>query len=242
MQPDQNMPASRIGDGPTPQQIEAGQAVYSRRVLSNYDWFVLGISNRFVWRCPSRRIAQLYARHVSSNHLDVGVGSGYFLDRCDFPAPAPRLALMDLNPNALAFCAHRLARYAPEVHRCNVLQPIAIDVEPFDSVALSYLLHCLPGALESKAVVFDHLQPLLRPGAVVFGATLLHDDASRGWLATRLMNLYNARGIFSNREDTLQRLELALTQRFSAVSVERVGCAALFSARASRGHAAGPFS
>lgn len=41
---------------PTDEQVRAGQAVYSRRVLALYDWFVLGISNRFVWKCPTPQL------------------------------------------------------------------------------------------------------------------------------------------------------------------------------------------
>jgi hypothetical protein len=43
------------------------------------------------------------------------------------------------------------------------------------------------------------------------------------------MNAYNRKGIFSNREDGLDGLTRALNQRFREVSVEVVGCAALFS-------------
>lgn len=217
--------------GPSQQQVEAGQAVYTRRVLAFYDLFVLGFSNRWVWRCPSARIEALYERRLSANHLDVGVGTGYFLDRCRFPTSQPRLGLMDLNPNALEACARRVARYQPVSYRRNVLQPIDFTDEPFDSVGLSYLLHCLPGTLAAKAVVFDHLLPLLSPGAAVFGATLLQGGVSRGWGARRLMNVYNAKGIFSNRDDDLETLRAELTRRFRDVELEVVGCAALFSAR-----------
>ena len=82
---------------PTKKQVEAGQAIYTKRILSTYDIIVLGISNSYVWRCPSVRIEEHYNKHVSSNHLDVGVGTGYFLARCNFPSQTPRVALMDLN-------------------------------------------------------------------------------------------------------------------------------------------------
>lgn len=81
---------------PTTAQVHAGQAVYTRNILSAYDILVLGLSNRYIWQCPSARIESLYNTHVSANHLDVGVGTGYFLDRCRYPATKPRVALMDL--------------------------------------------------------------------------------------------------------------------------------------------------
>lgn len=216
----------------TREQVEAGQAVYTPRTLAIYDLAVLGVSNRFIWNCPTARLEEHYNRHVSANHLDVGVGTGYFLDRCRFPAATPRVALMDLNSDTLAFAARRIARYRPEQYRRNVLEPIAFDAEGFDSIGLNYLLHCLPGSIASKAVVFDHLRPLLKPGAVLFGSTLLHGGVPRSALARGLMAIYNRKGIFANRDDDLAGLQRALEQRFREVRVEVAGCAALFAARA----------
>lgn len=217
--------------GVTTEQVEAGQAVYSKRTLAVYDFIVLGVSNRFIWKCPTQRLVEHYDKHVTANHLDVGVGTGYFLDYCRLPANAPRIALMDLNPNALEFASQRIARYKPEIYRRNVLEPIQIDAGKFDSVGVNYLLHCLPGSIESKAVVFDHLKALMNPNAILFGSTLLQGGVLRNWLAKRLMEAYNKKGIFSNQRDDLEDLRRELGRRFREVSVEVVGCAALFLGR-----------
>src|SRR5213083_2895267 len=100
----------------TGKQVEAGQAVYTKSMLVVYDLLVLGFSNRLVWRCPSKHILALYDRYVTANHLDVGVGTGYFLDRCRFPKDRPRVALMDVNSNCLEVASRRIARYDPEVY------------------------------------------------------------------------------------------------------------------------------
>lgn len=215
----------------TSEQVVAGQAVYTPRLLNAYDLLVLGVSNRFIWRCPTPKLLTLYDRHVTANHLDVGVGTGYFLDRCRFPVPLPRIALMDLNPNSLAFAARRIARYRPETYLRNILEPIADPPAKFDSVGINYLLHCLPGTIESKAVVFDHLLPLMNSGAMLFGSTLLQGGVRRNWAAKRLMNFYNGKGVFTNTHDTLDGLERELQRRFHEVSVEVSGCAALFAGR-----------
>jgi hypothetical protein len=159
------------------------------------------------------------------------VGTGYFLDRCRFPIATPRVALMDLNPQALAFTAQRIARYQPETYRRNVLDPIAIEAPRFDSVGINYLLHCMPGTIESKAVAFDHLKALMNPNAVLFGSTLLQGGVQRSGFAKRLMHVYNKKGIFSNEQDDLEGLQRALSSRFRDVSVQVVGCGALFSGR-----------
>jgi 2-polyprenyl-3-methyl-5-hydroxy-6-metoxy-1,4-benzoquinol methylase len=216
----------------TAEQVAAGQAVYTRRVLRAYDFFVLGVSNRVVWRCPTPRLLAHYDAHVTANHLDVGVGTGFYLDHCRFPSAAPRIALVDLNPETLDFASHRIARYEPIVYRRNVLEPFSVDGRRFDSVGVNYLLHCLPGSMQVKSVVFDHLKQHMNPGAVIFGSTLLSDGAALGWLARGLMKAYNKKGIFSNRHDTWADLERALESRFRDVSMQSVGCAAVFAARA----------
>src|SRR5207253_3226886 len=89
----------------------AGAAVYSPALLTMYDSMVLGVSSRLAWRCPAAEALKQYDALVTGNHLDVGVGSGYFLDRCRFPTTRPRLSLLDLNVNSLTYTARRLRRY-----------------------------------------------------------------------------------------------------------------------------------
>ncbi len=213
----------------TAEQIESGQAVYTRRTLRAYDFMVLGVSNRLIWKCPTSRLLEHYNEHVTDNHLDVGVGSGYFPDRCRFGSSTPRVALMDLNTDALDFASARISRYQPETYRRDVLKPLAVDGDKFDSIALNYLIHCLPGTMQTKSVIFDHLAPIMNPGAVIFGSTLLQGGVPRGWMARRLMSFYNQRGIFSNTDDRLADLQAAIQSRFCRVHLQVIGCAALFS-------------
>lgn len=184
-----------------------------------------------IMQLATLRLVEHYNQNVTANHLDVGVGTGYFLDRCQSPPRQPRIALMDLNSDALAYAAERIARYEPETYRHNVLEPITTELAGFDSVGVNYLLHCLPGSIAAKAIAFDHLQSVMNPGAVLFGATLLQGDIPRNFLAKRLMSFYNRKGIFSNQGDDLRRLGKSLHDRFQEASVKVVGCAALFSAR-----------
>ena len=181
---------------------------------------------------PSSLIEAHYNANISSNHLDVGVGTGYFLDRCKFPSADPRLGLMDMNANTLVFASKRIARYNPETYEQNILEPLSGSIAPFDSVGINYLFHCVPGAISDKAIAFDHLKTVMNPGASVFGSTILHGGVPRSWAARKLMNFYNKKGIFDNAEDNLEDLNSALSQRFDNVNVEVVGCVALFSGTA----------
>jgi SAM-dependent methyltransferase len=213
---------------------QAGQAIYSPTTLALYDLVVLKLSNPFVWRCPTARILALYDRCVAESHLDVGVGTGWYLDRCRFANALPRVGLLDLNPHSLAAASRRIARYQPEQYRADVLRPLEFSATPFRSMALTYLLHCLPGELPEKARALDNLAPLLAPDGIVFGATLLSTGVVMSSAARALMRLYNRKAVFSNTADSLPALRSALNDRFRLVEIEVVGCAALFMARTRR--------
>ena len=134
-------------------------------------------------------------------------------------------------------CVHRTTYCSLQARdvSADVLKPLvigegAIDAERFDSVGINYLLHCIPGSIDTKAVAFDHLKALMNPNAVLFGSTLLQ-GVRRSGLAKRLMAVYNKKGISANEHDDLEGLERALRSRFRDVSVQVVGCGALFSGR-----------
>jgi len=217
--------------GITTEQINAGISPYSRLFLCIYDWFVLGLSCRFIWQCPSFNMLDMYNKHITVNHLDIGVGTGYFIDHCKFPAPNPRLALLDLNPNSILAAKKRLVRYKPDVYQRNVLEPFNLDVPYFDSIGMMNLLHCLPGDMDTKAAVFENAKAVLNPGGVLFGSTILYKGVKRNTFATIILKIYNQRGIMTNMEDDLQLLEYNLTHYFSESNIEIVGCAVLFSAK-----------
>jgi len=212
-----------------PEVVARGHAIYTRRTLRLYDWWVLGLSNRFIWRCPTERLEEHYRCHLSGNHLEVGVGTGFFLDRC-LEEGTRRLTLLDANRYCLNHAAARLGRFRPELHQENALDPLPPLGAPFDSIGLNYLLHCIPGPMEWKAgTVFDRLLPSLHDEGTLFGSTILGKDVRRPLLAIPAMALYNKRRIFSNREDSLGGLMRALQERFKSFRLEGHGCVVLFS-------------
>ncbi|WP_299947838.1 class I SAM-dependent methyltransferase [uncultured Microbulbifer sp.] len=212
-------------------EIEQGQAVYSKAVLRLYDLWVLGLSNRFIWQCPTPLLLAHFNQHISSNHLDVGVGTGYFLNKCRFPSNEVRLGLMDLNQNSLEVATARVARYRPLQFHCNVLDEINIATGKFDTISLNYLFHCLPGKLTEKLSALDHVCTLLSDSGAVFGSTILSKGVHKNAMAKKLMAIYNKKGIFSNVEDCKGDLESYLDNRFNEHSIEIRGCVALFSAK-----------
>ncbi|MEO9527161.1 MULTISPECIES: class I SAM-dependent methyltransferase [Alphaproteobacteria] len=213
-----------------PAAHEPGYAVYSGKSLALYDALVLGFSNQLIWRCPSRHLTGHYSRHLSSDHLDIGVGTGYFLDRAPFPGPQPKITLLDPNLQCLKAAAARIGRYRPRTVQADALVPWPADLGRFGSIGLNYVLHCLPGDMTGKARLFDYLLPHLAEDGTVFGATILQGDVPRSPAARGLMKLYNAKGVFSNRNDTRQALDTALRKRFGQVRTDVIGCVALFGA------------
>ena len=218
---------------PDADDVERGPRIYTPLVLRGYDLFVLGFSNRFAWRCRSRTMLERYDRHVGRRHLDMGVGTGWYLDRCRWPVEEPEIKLLDLNESSLAVASRRLVRYAPETVRASVLDPLPLGDSRFESAAANYLLHCLPGPIEAKAgTLAAHVRPYLESSGVLFGSTILGRGVAHTRLGRRLMKLYNAKGIFSNAEDDERGLARGLASSLEDVEIEVVGSVALFTARA----------
>jgi ubiquinone/menaquinone biosynthesis C-methylase UbiE len=210
----------------------AGAAIYNQPVLSVYDLYVLMFSNTFVWKCPSRLILDFYNENISGKHLDVGVGTGYFLDKCTFPIPDPVIVLSDLNLNSLRTTSKRLQRYNPTTHIANVLEPLHMEPAGFDSIAINYLLHCLPGNLLDKGIVFRNLKPLLNHrGGVIFGTTILGKGVPQNYLAKTLMRIYNSKRIFGNLDDQIIDLDNVLQENFRDYTLRVTGCVAFFAGR-----------
>jgi hypothetical protein len=199
-------------------------------MLSIYDVLVHGLSNRFAWRCSTQRLLDLYRANLSAKHLEAGVGTGFFLDRAG-DGRLQRLVALDINRHCLDRAARRLRRFEPEMHQANLLAPIELALPPFSSIGLTYVLHCLPGRMSEKLVAVDHLRPLMQKDAVLFGATIIgRGIATPNRAARTLLDIYNAKGVFNNREDDLESLSAGLHQRFNDVAIETQGLVALFRA------------
>ncbi|HEY92057.1 MAG TPA: class I SAM-dependent methyltransferase [Dehalococcoidia bacterium] len=208
-----------------------GTRWYTNAFLGIYDWFALGLHCRFIWGCDSKTIVDFYSKHVSGNHLDVGTGTGYFLDKCHFPVKSPRLTLVDLNPHSLDISQKRLSRYHPTVYCRDVLRPPGIGASGFDSISITHLLHCLPGDMDSKGIVFQNLKPLLNPGGVLFGCTFIQQTSKYMPLTSVLTRLANKLGFMSNRNDDVSGLSRQIEKYFAEYSLEIVGCEVFFQAR-----------
>lgn len=211
------------------QELFIEQTIYTKSLLSNYDMLVSGCA-KFVWGCSWQKLLNLYNQNITKNHLEVGVGSGYFLDKCRFPVEKPRIALLDVNPNPLEFTSKRIQRYQPTTHLANVLYPISQEIGKFDSIGFNNVLHCLPGTIPNKVRALKNLKSLMNEGAILFGSTILGQDVKHNYLGQIILGLYNSKRIF-NSQDNFSDLKEALESNFSSYTVQVIGCCAVFTAR-----------
>ncbi len=209
-----------------------GQADYSRLLLKLYDPIVIGFVSWAVWRFPAEPLIETYRTNIRDRHLDIGPGTGYAIDHSGLP-DGSRVTLVDPNRNVLRHASRRLRRLDVTAVEADVLKPLPID-GPFDSAALSLVIHCLPGPLTRKALAVKHVAAVLAPSAVLFGASVLGRSGQHTWLARRVLSAFNRRGAFDNLDDTEEGLREILEASFERVELETIGSIAIFSASSPR--------
>ncbi len=209
-----------------------GQASYNPALLAIYDVWVLKFMARAVWKTPIPPAVERYRRHLGARHLDVGPGTGYFLEKAE-PPPGTEITFLDPNPHVLKHASRRLASMAPATVEADVMKPLPVD-GPFDSAALSFVLHCLRGPMTNKATAVRNIADVLTPDGVLFGGTVLGIKETHTRSARAFLWAFNKEGGFDNLEDTVEGLRGILEASFRDVEIEVAGSAALFSATSRR--------
>jgi SAM-dependent methyltransferase len=205
-----------------------GQADYNPLFLRIYDRLVLGLFARFVWRFSTAEHVRFYRKHIRPNHLDVGPGTGYFLQHSGLADGSP-VTILDPNANVLHHVERRLPQLDVTAIQADVLKPLPTH-GPFDSAAISGVIHCLPGPMERKAVAIENIAHVLTPDGVLFGLTILGPAAKHTRLGRAFLSALNRRGTFSNLDDTEAGVRAILERSFRDVRVEMIGPNAVFSA------------
>jgi SAM-dependent methyltransferase len=209
-----------------------GQAGYNRFMLAIYDPWVIGFMAPVVWRAPLQPVVERYRRLLGRRHLDVGPGTGYWIEKAQ-PAEGTEITLLDPNPNVLERSSRRLAALHPVTVEADVMKPLPLEGR-FDSAALSFVLHCLRGPQEHKAVAIRNIAAVLEPDGVLFGGTVLGADADHSRAARAALRAFNRHGDFDNLGDTAKGLREILEGSFRTVEVEVTRSIALFTARGPR--------
>jgi SAM-dependent methyltransferase len=210
----------------------AGQREYTPFFLRIYDPLILGVFTPLVWLCPTSRLVAGYRRHLGQRHLDVGPGTGYFLERAGMPDGSP-VTLLDPNAHVLDHASRRLRHLDITTVEADVCKPLPIHLS-FDSAALHGVLHCLPGPLPRKAAAVANVAAVLTPTGVLFGASILGLSARHSWLSRSILKANNRRGPFDNLGDAEDGLREIREASFERVELETVGSMAIFAASSPR--------
>lgn len=236
-------------------ETKPGAQAYTPSSLKTYDTLVLGVVSPYGWKCSAEKLISFFNHNIDTAKstgsgqtriLDIGVGTGYF------PARAPltestEFVLVDLNQNCLDVTAPVIRAAHPGLsHRITTFigDFLAQGDEPnslfkkgtlpeggFDAISLMFLLHCLPGPPARKTDALCRMRHLLRPGGVLFGATILGKGQSYNLLARFVLFLNNYLGVFDNHKDDAVSFLEPLKEVFNDVRFEIVGCMLLFEAR-----------
>lgn len=90
------------------------------------------------------------------------------------------------------------------------------------------LLHYLPGNMNTKESVISNSAPTLKADGTLYGATILGSGVTHNKFGSKLMNIYNKKGIFNNWQDSASDLRAILKTHFREVVVKVNGTVALF--------------
>ena len=218
----------------SPRQLdtEPGASVYSPTILKLYDVCVNGLSHRFVWQCPTKTVLlPFYKEYLGLKHLDVGVGTGFFLSRAGLTS-SHEVGLLDLNENCLRAAAAQVKQAKVRTFRRDILEPSSEPADTgYDSISLFHVLHCLPGTMDDKETAIANLKRYLSKSGVLYGVTILGEEAGHNPIGRMLLKLYNDKGIMHNMADTLDDLDRMLRRQFENVQVRRHNKVALFVVR-----------
>jgi SAM-dependent methyltransferase len=226
------MSSEAAGSAPLDPKIVHSQAVYTRGKLSIYDKWVLGVFCPVVWRCPPGEMRRLYDDNAGARHLDVGPGTGYFVDRCRFPTDNPDITLLDLSTECLEMSARVLSRYRPKVCQANLMEPLPLPAGQFDSVGMNLVFHTIPGGWDGKGIIFKHVAETMRPGGVLFGTSVLAEGVPMNGLTRKMLLEQHRRGNFQNQGDDPEGLKRQLATYFPSYQVRIRGAVAIFTATA----------
>jgi len=98
---------------------------------------VLGLSNRFVWQCPTKIVLlPFYKEHLGLKHLEVGVGTGFYIARAGLTR-SHQVSLLDLNENSVRAAAAQMKQAKVRTFMRAVMQPSSDPADTgYDSISL----------------------------------------------------------------------------------------------------------
>ena len=196
--------------------------------IQKYDRLVNQINCEKVWKCSQKYIIDNYRKNINEKHLEIGPGTGYFLSKENLDIDLNKLTLIDINSPILDYSKNNLqSQYSNIDIICHDLFTCKIpDSVDFNSVGINYVLHCVPGNLQTK---LDNLISNLGDNKYnLFGASVICDPLHMNVIAEYELIFLNAFGIFNNNDDTYQELNEYLNKKGLKFTLEKQGYVAIF--------------
>src|SRR6187200_3173552 len=100
-----------------------GQSGYNAAMLAIYDVGVQKFMTKAVWKIPVAEGVDRYRHHIGHRHLDVGPGTGYFIEEA-YPPRDTEITGLDPNPTVLRHVANRLEERHPIIVEADVMKPL----------------------------------------------------------------------------------------------------------------------
>ena len=164
-----------------------------------YDFVVNDLNCKYAWRCHKNNIFKNYQNNLKNNHLEIGPGSGYFLNPKFHQKKIDNLFLMDINQPILKASKENLDKYYSNIQTVNHnIFEKSLNSLQIDSIGINYVLHCVPGSLDNK---LEKLYLNLPKNTNIFGATVISDIDKQTPLSKLELKLLNHKGVFNNKLD-----------------------------------------
>lgn len=192
--------------------------------LNSYDLLVNKINCRYIWKCSEKNIHKLYSKNLKENHLEIGPGTGYFLNKYKFK----NLHLMDINSSILEKSKKNLYPNCDNIniYQHNIFQKNnPIEIENIQSIGINYVLHCVPGELSFS---FNNLIKNLNQNNLnIFGSTVIPENNID--LANLELQFLNYFEIFNNKKHDDKELIDFLDSKKYLYQTKKIGYSLLFS-------------
>ena len=192
--------------------------------LFAYDYLVNDINCNFVWKCNQHKIIEHYDSNVTNNHVEIGPGTGFFLQNRQYNT----LQLIDINKDILVNANENLKENSEKIQTyChNIFSSSSLHINPSRSIGLTYVLHCVPGKIENN--LNDLIQNIQFNNYTLFGASVVNDSKETNMFAETELLWLNRLGIFNNENDTYSGLREYLEASGLEYNLRLEGYVAIF--------------
>ena len=197
-----------------------------------YDLLVNKLNCKYIWRCNYNIINSLYDRNISKHHLEIGPGTGFFINKFKFD----NLTLCDINQDILDYSFDNLKNNSKNISKINfnlfdnLSQTNLNKNVKFESVGANYVLHCIPGKIEDKLLTLVHNLKKINKShkCVLYGGTVINDPYYNTFLSNALIKCLNHFKIFNNKEDFSYNIINNLEKHNIKFDYSIVGCVFIF--------------